>query len=100
MAASQDKVQAIVESLLEETLPLVHKGIFTAEELQAIMVEREKLENNMLRPAYKLSDYLKAIEFEYDFERQRRSRVQSLAPTNPLFKKQGKTDFVSTFCVM
>lgn len=50
----------------------------------------------MLKPTYKLSDYLKAIEFEYDFERQRRSRVQSLASTNPLFRKQGKTDFVSS----
>ena len=29
MAASQDKVQGILETLLEDSLPLVNKGIFT-----------------------------------------------------------------------
>lgn len=49
----------------------------------------------MLKSTFKMSDYLQAIEFEYGFERKRRDRIQTLAPTNPLFKKQGKTDFVS-----
>lgn len=31
MAASQDKVQGILETLLEDSLPLVNKGIFTRE---------------------------------------------------------------------
>jgi hypothetical protein len=31
MSASQDKVQGILETLLEESLPLVHKGIFNSE---------------------------------------------------------------------
>lgn len=97
MSASQDKVQGILETVLEESLPLIHKGIFTADELQSWMCEREKMENNMLKPTFKPSDYLKAIEFEYNLERVRRSRVQSLSATNPLFKKQSKTDFISTF---
>ena len=96
MAASQDKVQAILESLLEDSLPLVHKGIFTTEELRHAMCLREKHENNMLKPTYKLSDYLTAIEFEYELERERKFRIEAGAPTNPLFKKQAKTDFVST----
>ena len=29
MNASQDKIQGILENVLEESIPLVHKGIFT-----------------------------------------------------------------------
>ena len=100
MAASQDKVQAILEPLLEDSLPLVHKAIFTAEELRQAMCEREKHENNMLKPTFKLSDYLKAIEFEYALERERRYRIDTQSASNPVFKKQAKTDFVSNFVLM
>ena len=75
MAASQDKIQAILEPLLEDSLPLVHKGIFTTQELRHAMCQREAHENNMMRSTYRLSDFLKAIEFEYSFERERRFRI-------------------------
>lgn len=29
--ASQDKVQGVLESVLEDSLPLIHKGVFTPE---------------------------------------------------------------------
>lgn len=60
------------------------------------MTAREKHEHAMLKPTYQLSDYLTAIEYEYAVERQRRCRIENLASSsNPLFKKQAKTDFVS-----
>lgn len=31
MSASQDRVQSILENVLEESLPLVHKGVITPE---------------------------------------------------------------------
>lgn len=37
MNAAQDKVHGILETLLEESVPLIHKGIFTTEELQQAM---------------------------------------------------------------
>lgn len=40
--ASQDKVQGILESVLEESIPLVNKSIFTSEELKEAMCQREK----------------------------------------------------------
>lgn len=48
----------------------------------------------MLKPSSKLSDYLAAIEYEYALERQRRYNIEQLSISNPLFKKQSKTDFI------
>jgi len=49
MTASADKVQFILESSLEESVPLVRRGIFSQQELQGIMLRREKCEHAMLK---------------------------------------------------
>jgi hypothetical protein len=61
-------------------------------ELRDMMHRREKCENSMLKKTYKVTDYLGAIEYEYELERERRSRMEQLAKiedghTNPLFRK-------------
>lgn len=42
MAASADKVQYILESLLEESISLVKRGIFSQVDLREMMSRREK----------------------------------------------------------
>lgn len=69
MAASADKVQYILETLLEESISLVKKGIFSQVELRDMMGRREKCENAMLKKTFKVTDYLGAIEYEYELER-------------------------------
>lgn len=34
MNASQDKVQGILETVLEESIPLVNKGVFSSEQMR------------------------------------------------------------------
>lgn len=50
-----------------------------------------------MKSTFKLSDYLKAIEYQYTIERLRLHRIKNTAEdnVNPLFKKQAKTDFAS-----
>ncbi len=66
-----------------------------------MMHRREKCEQAMLKKEYRLTDYLGAIEYEYELERQRRSRMADLAKVeeghiNPAYKKEGSSDFAST----
>ena len=52
----------------------------------------------MYSSTFKLSHYLKAIDFEYELERQRLFKIKNQEEgenINPLFRKQGKTDFSS-----
>jgi hypothetical protein len=42
MAASADKVQYILESLLEDSISLVKRGIFSQVDLREMMSRREK----------------------------------------------------------
>jgi hypothetical protein len=55
----------------------------------------------MLKKTYKITDYLGAIEYEYELERERKNRMDQLAKiedghTNPTFRKESSSDFVST----
>jgi hypothetical protein len=62
---------------------------------------REKHENAMLKREYRMTDYLAAIEYEYELERERRARMDQLAKLedghiNPAYKKESSADFAST----
>jgi hypothetical protein len=66
-----------------------------------MMHRREKCEQAMLKKEYRLTDYLGAIEYEYELERERRSRMAELAKVeeghiNPAYKKESSSDFAST----
>ncbi len=94
MPASSDKIQYALESILEDNLPLLRKGIFSEDEIRQFMAERERLENSLVKHSYRVTDYLSAIEFEYKIERERRYRIKNNSQTiDPYFKKEGKTDF-------
>jgi hypothetical protein len=54
----------------------------------------------MLKKTFKVTDYLGAIEYEYELERERRARMDQLAKvedghSNPAFRKESSSDFVS-----
>jgi len=56
----------------------------------------------MLKKEYKMTDYLGAIEYEYELERERRSRMDQLAKLedghiNPAYKKESSSDFASKY---
>ena len=75
MAVSSDKVQFILEGVLEDSLPLVKKGVFSQVELRETMAKRNQHERAMLKNEHQVTDYLAAIEYEYSLERERRSRM-------------------------
>lgn len=60
-----DKVQRILEDVLQESIYLVKKGVFTEGELKRQMTNRERLENSLVKKSIRATDYLKAIEYEY-----------------------------------
>lgn len=60
-----DKVQFILEDVLEDALYMVRKGVFSQGELQQQMKRRERFEHELTKSTQKVTDFLKAIEYEY-----------------------------------
>jgi len=60
-----DKVQFILEDVLDEAAYLVRKGIFSQGELQQQMKRRERFEHALVNSTHRTTDHLKAIEYEY-----------------------------------
>lgn len=89
-----DKVQFILEDVLDDAAYLVRKGIFTQGELHQQMKRRERFEHALVNSTHRTTDHLKAIEYEYEVERIRRYRQETLGEQlDPRFKKANTKDF-------
>ncbi|KAL4453212.1 hypothetical protein ABPG74_015443 [Tetrahymena malaccensis] len=83
-----DKIRLQVEGMLPEMLQLVKRKIFTKEEVNQILKERENNEYLLERKNASVKDYLKVIEYEYGLEKMRRKRFKALK-----IKKENQKDF-------
>lgn len=85
-----DKIRLQIEGMLPEMLQFVKRKIFTKDEVNQIMKERENNEYLLERKNAGVKDYLKVIEYEYGLEKQRRKRFKALK-----IKKENQKDFAS-----
>ena len=85
-----DKIRLQMEAMLPEMLVFVKRQIFSKNEINFIMKEREANEYLLERKNASVKDYLKVIEYEYGLEKQRRKRFKALK-----IKKESPKDFAS-----
>ena len=79
---------------LPELQDLVHKELFTQDEVKAIIKKRTEYEHTLLRRTAKKSDFLRYIEYEMNLEslRQKRQRRSSTFPSHLLIRNPREED--------
>jgi len=69
-----------VDFRLEQSIPelqdLVHKELFTQEEVKSIVKKRTQHEHTLLRPSAKKADYIRYITYEQSLEKLRQKRLK------------------------
>ncbi len=73
-----DKIRLLLEDMLPDVQHLVKRGYFTYEQARDILKTREYHEYSFMRQNSAPKDFLKAIEYEYKLERQRRKKKKNL----------------------
>lgn len=64
-----DKIRLQLEGMLPEMLVFVKRKVFSKEEVNQIMKERESNEYLLERKNASVKDYLKVIDYEYTLEK-------------------------------
>jgi len=83
-----DLVRSTVEAMVPDLLMFMRKKVFTKKEIKDILKTRETFEYSFLRRTASKKDYLKAIQYEYQLELQRRDKFKTLK-----LKKQTRRDY-------
>lgn len=73
-----DKVRVLIETLKNDILYFVRKGVFSKEDVKLIMKQREVYEYILCKKNFLLSEHLKVIQFEIDLEKKRIERFKEL----------------------
>ena len=77
---SSNRMAESIDFRLEQSIPelqdLVHKELFTQNEVKSIIKKRTQHEHTLLRPSAKRADYLRYIEYEKSLEKLRQRRLK------------------------
>ena len=89
-----DAVQYAMEGMVPELEDLKHKSLMTESEVKSLVQRRSQFEYQMRRRQPLKRDFLKAIEYELNFDVLRRRRKKRLA-IQGLKYRDGPSDFAA-----